>query len=75
MSIAVVAFLCAVSIPHAECGRDTAIDVLTFPPAQSELTCLRDSMQTLADLAIQPREGERWVVKCTRTEIGRESVG
>jgi hypothetical protein len=75
MNVFVIALLCSMSLSPRECDRTTALDVLTFPPAESELTCMRDAMQTLADLAIQPHDGEFWKVVCVRSSIGKANIG
>lgn len=72
--VSVIAFLCAVSIAPAYCGRDNAVDVLTFPAAPNELVCMRDSQITLASLAITADRLHYWQVRCVRT-IGKGTVG
>jgi hypothetical protein len=63
--VSVYALLCAATLLRSECTTATAIDVIRLPDANNELACLRDSMLTLAPLAIQPEAGEYWKVVCT----------
>jgi hypothetical protein len=73
--ISVVAFLCALSLSPAECGRTTAVDVIALPDAANELMCLRDAQTTLAALAIRADAEHRWIVKCARSNRGLGPVG
>lgn len=73
--ISVVAFLCALSVGPAECGRDTAVDVITLPTADSDIDCMRDAQATLAALAICADAGHRWVVKCSSSSGDPGSAG
>jgi len=60
--ISVYALLCAATVLRCECTPATAIDAIRMPDADNELACLRDSMTTLAGLAIRPGSGEYWKV-------------
>jgi hypothetical protein len=62
--VSVVALLCAAGIAPANCAQDTAIDVVAMGSAVSELSCMQDSMMTLASLAIQAGPNEYWKVVC-----------
>ncbi|MGE0118990.1 MAG: hypothetical protein AB7S71_07805 [Dongiaceae bacterium] len=62
--VSVVALLCAAMIPRAECTHQTAIDVIRMGDAANELVCMRDSMMTLASLAIRARPDEYWKIVC-----------
>jgi hypothetical protein len=62
--VSVYALLCAATLMRSECTTATAIDVMRMPNADNELACLRDSMITLAGLAIRPAGGEYWKVVC-----------
>lgn len=73
--ISVVAFLCALSVGPAECGRDTAVDVITLPAAATAIDCMRDSQVTLAALAIRADADHRWVVKCSSSSGDPGSAG
>lgn len=73
--VTVIAFLCALSLSPAQCGRNNAVDVITLPATDDEESCLRDAQMTLAGLAIQPDAGHRWVIKCGRGNQGRGPVG
>lgn len=68
--ISIIAFLCALSVGPAECGRDTAVDVITLPAAASDMDCMRDAQVTLAALAIRADPEHRWVVKCSQGGAG-----
>ena len=65
--VSVYALLCAATLLHSECTTATAIDVIRMPDAENELACLRDSVTTLAGLAIQPSNSEYWKVICARS--------
>jgi hypothetical protein len=67
--VSVYALLCAATLLRGECTTATAIDVIRMPDAANELACVRDSMMTLASLAIQPRAGEYWKVVCTNDDL------
>lgn len=72
----VVALLCALSLSPSECNQTNAVDVIKFGVAPNELVCMRDSMATLASLAIRADGQHRWVVKCVPpTSIGKDTVG
>jgi hypothetical protein len=65
--VSVYALLCAATLLRSECTTATAIDVIRMPDADNELACLRESMVTLAPLAIQPEAGEYWKIVCARS--------
>jgi hypothetical protein len=67
--VSVVALLCAAGIAQADCTQDNAIDVVAMGSAANELSCMQDSMMTLASLAIQAGPNEYWKVVCVS---GRE---
>ena len=62
--VAVVALLCVAGIAPANCTQDTAIDVVAMGNAANELSCMQDSLMTLASLAIQAGPNEYWKVVC-----------
>ena len=62
--VTVYALLCAASVAGSDCAIDNAIDVIELPKVDSDLSCLQDSMVTLAQLAIQPNSGEYWKIVC-----------
>jgi hypothetical protein len=62
--VSVVALLCAAMIPRSDCTSENAIDVLRMGDAANELVCMRDSMMTLASLAIRAGPDEYWKVVC-----------
>ena len=64
----VFALLCGAHLNTAECTSDTAIDVIRFPDARNDLACMRDSMATVASLAIQARPDEYWKFVCVRAQ-------
>jgi hypothetical protein len=70
--VSVYALLCAATLLRSECTTATAIDVIRMPDADNELACLRNSMMTVAPLAIQPEAGEYWKVVCI-TGGGRQA--
>jgi hypothetical protein len=64
--VSVFALLCAATVARGDCSVDNAIDVIRLPDAANELSCLRDTMATLAPLAIQPDSGEYWKIVCAQ---------
>jgi hypothetical protein len=62
--VSVVALLCAAGIARADCTQDNAMDVVAMGHAANELSCMQDSMMTLASLAVQARPNEYWKVVC-----------
>jgi hypothetical protein len=66
--VSVVALLCAAGIVQADCTQDTAIDVVAMGSSVNELSCMQDSMMTLASLAIQAGPNEYWKVVCVRPQ-------
>lgn len=75
MTWTVTAFLCAIHLSSAQCDRASAQDILVLGNADNELSCMLGGQMTLAQLAIQPGPGERWIIKCTRTTIADGNVG
>ena len=73
--ITVVAFLCALAVSPSECSRTTAVDVIALPASPSELACMQDAQMTLAELAIRADADHRWIVKCSRSNVGLGTVG
>lgn len=71
----VTAFLCALSILPADCGRDNAIVVEVLGEAPNEIVCQRDSQMTLASIAIAAGEDFYWKVSCTRSNRGMGVIG
>jgi hypothetical protein len=65
--VSVYALLCTATLLRSECTTATAIDAIRMPDADSELACLRDSVMTLAGLAIQPENGEYWKIVCAHS--------
>jgi hypothetical protein len=51
--ISFIALLCAAGIAPADCTQANAIDVVAMGRAANALSCMQDSMMTLASLAIQ----------------------
>lgn len=66
--VSVYALLCAATLLRSDCTPATAIDVVRMPDADNELSCLRDGMTTVAQLAIQPDAGEYWKVVCAHDD-------
>jgi hypothetical protein len=62
--ISVIALLCAAGVAPPDCTQANAIDVVALGRAANELSCMQDSMMTLASLAIQARPSEYWKVVC-----------
>jgi len=66
--VSVYALLCAATLVRSECTPATAIDAIRMSDADNELACLRDSMTTLAGLAIRPGSGEYWKIICVHDD-------
>lgn len=65
--IQVLILVCAMSLDHAACQPDTAIDVVQGPKVANELMCGLLGQTTLATTAVAPRPGEEYVkVVCLR---------
>jgi hypothetical protein len=62
--ISVIALPCTDTVARGECMHENAIDVVRLPDAANELACMRDSMTTLAGLAIRAGSDEYWKVVC-----------
>jgi len=62
--VSVLALLCAAGIAPAECTQDNAINVIAMGDSANELSCMQDSMMTLAGLAVQAGPNEYWKVVC-----------
>jgi hypothetical protein len=64
--VAVIALLCAGIIARSDCTKENATDVVKLADAADELSCMRESMQVLATLAIRAGPDEYWKVVCER---------
>ena len=62
--VSIVALLCAAAIARSDCTQENAIDVVRVSDAADELSCMRESMMTLASLAIRAGPDEYWKVVC-----------
>ena len=62
--VSIVALLCTAAIARSECTKENAIDIVQMPAVADELSCMRDSMTTLASLAIRAGPDEYWKVVC-----------
>jgi len=63
--VSVYALLCAATLLRGDCTPETAIDVVRMPDAENEMVCFRDAMTTVAQLAVQPHDGEYWKFVCS----------
>jgi hypothetical protein len=66
--VSVVALLCAAGIARGDYSPENAIDIMHMPDAADALACMRDSMMTLAPLAIQAGPDEYWKIVCIRPQ-------
>lgn len=73
--IAVLIFVCSITVAPADCNRATAIDVIAGPEAANEIQCGLHSQAFYAETALGIGPGEYLKVTCTRTSIGRGNVG
>jgi hypothetical protein len=66
--ISVYVLLCAAHLAAGQCTSVNAIDVIRFPDVGDELACVRESMVTIATLAIHAGPDEYWKFVCVRPE-------
>lgn len=66
----VFALLCGTQLAPAQCTSETAIDVIRFPDARDETSCIRNGMGTVASLAIYARPNEYWNFVCVQPQQG-----
>jgi hypothetical protein len=66
MPVHLVALVCALATPPADCNERTALQTIVLPAAKNELGCMYPAQATAAGLAIGPREGEYLKTECTR---------
>lgn len=73
----VLLLICAVGVQHQDCQVQTALTVLQGPEANNALACGFQSQAYLAMSAIAETltENEYLKITCTRTAIGRQTVG
>lgn len=64
--VSVYVLLCAAQVAIGQCSSANAIDVIRFPDARDELACVRESMATIASMAISARQDEYWKFVCVR---------
>ena len=64
--VSVFALLCAATVARSDCSVGNAIDVIRLPDTANELSCLQDTMVTLAPLAVQPDSGEYRKIVCAQ---------
>ena len=62
----VMILICAMSVDHAACTPDTAIDIVRGPSARSMAQCMHESQTTLATTSIAPEAGKQYIkVMCS----------
>jgi hypothetical protein len=64
--ISVYVLLCAAHLAAGQCTSVNAIDVIRFPDVGDEMACVRESMVTIAALAIRAGPDESWKFVCVR---------
>lgn len=69
MTFTILILVCAMSLDHAACQPETALDVVQGPKVENQLMCGMLGQTTLAATAIAPRSGEEYLkIMCTRTK-------
>jgi len=59
--------VCATHVSPAQCGIDTAIDIIWGPPTQSAAACAFQGQALVAGTALPIRPGKTYLkVRCTR---------
>ena len=57
----VLILICAMSVDHAACTPDTAVDIVRGPPAHTLSQCMTESQTTLATTSIAPEAGKQYM--------------
>ncbi len=57
----VMILICALSVDHAACTPDTAVDIVRGPPAHTLSQCMTESQTTLATTSIAPEQGKQYM--------------
>lgn len=65
----IVILICAMSVDHAACQLDTAVDVIQGPKVANETQCGFMGQATVASTAVAPRAGEEYMkIVCQRSD-------
>lgn len=63
----ILILVCSVTIDHAACHRNTAIDVMRGPQVQNEIMCGLFGQTQIAPTALAPKPGLEYLkVECER---------
>jgi len=74
-TFSILILVCSMSLDHAACQPDTAIDVVQGPKVQNELMCGLFGQTTIAATAVAPRAGEEYVkIVCRRASEARRTA-
>jgi hypothetical protein len=66
---AILILVCSMSLDHAACQPDTALNVVQGPKVSNEMMCGLFGQTMLATTAVKPRPGEEYLkIVCTRGE-------
>ena len=73
----VLLLICAISVEHRDCKIDSALTVMQGPEAESQAACAFQSQAYIARTAIAATmtDNEYLKITCTRTTIGKQTVG
>ena len=75
MTFTILILVCSMSMDHAACQPDTALDVVQGPKVENQLMCGMLGQTTLAATAIAPRPGEEYLkIMCTRSDVPRRTA-
>lgn len=72
----VLILVCSMSVDHAACQPDTAVNVVQGPKVESPLMCGLLGQSTIATTEVAPRPGEEYLkIVCKRATAPQETVG
>jgi hypothetical protein len=75
MSFTVLILVCSMSMDHAACQPDTAIDVVQGPKVDNQMMCGLFGQSMIAQTALVPREGEEYLkIMCTQSGFTRRTA-
>ena len=75
MNFVVVILICASTLARPDCQESTARVVIQGPDAPNEVACALQSQAYLAQSAVEVGEQEYLKIKCSRSSIGKGTMG
>lgn len=67
----ILILICAIGTQPQDCSRETALDVINGPSADSEVTCMLHSQAYVAEVGLVRNDREYMKAICTRSSIGK----